>query len=196
MYSFIGGALGLALVAGMAVLEGRLAFKNDWRKGILPIILVTALMAGIWGYSVFVQKGYEKTTYKYAMHHGNYAEITVVRDRSGKIKAFSDLKLYDSVGTLRDEDSFRAGGDLTWMYSPIENYFIKKLKLEGSSSTYSDLSSGYIHVGDIYYKPKAMWLLLFIFDAPLIVIYIFARLCIRYKKKKDEMRRLNIELGL
>ena len=67
MYSFIGGAIGLALIISMVILEGKLAFKSNWRTGLIPIIAITLLIVCLLGYSVFVQRGYSIKDYKYSM---------------------------------------------------------------------------------------------------------------------------------
>lgn len=187
----------LALIIAAVLMEIILARRCSSFKVVIPMIIIAVIICGLTAYASYLNKGYEYRTARYEMSHGNYAEITLLYDR-GKLMEFSDVRIYNKAGVQVDrqwvDPEMTEGTDIE--PSEAAGYFIKKYDLKGYSTIFEDDEKDMLRLGSVRMSPGFMIPMLIAYELPLLLAFASVRLVQAYRRRKEEQRRLEIELGL
>lgn len=145
------------------------------------------------------EKSYTLHHDKYQMKNGNYAEIWVKTDSNGNAVRCSDILIKNSKDVIVYIDSPDYTDGLTeqgLQYITVAKYFKDKYKLNIYSYSVKDVKDNMINIGYLNFAPASFIFSLIIIELPLLIILLIGRLRIRYKRQKEELRKLEIEMGL
>jgi len=193
--------IALAAVTVLVIMEIRFSAGKTIIFGLIPMMIVAVLIGGICVCGAVAQKNHDVSYDRYEMSRGFYADIYMQTDGNGRTVAFSPLEIRDKDGVLVDQTDILTSDykDEDSQYKEIIAYFIGKHNLKGESVDTEDVRKSIIfRDGSTYasFRLSSLFRLLFICEIPLLVILILGKLRIRYKQKKAELKKLEIELGL
>lgn len=189
--------IALAIVIAIVLAEIMLAKKGSTFRIFIPMILIAVIICGLTAYASHLNKGYEYSTARYEMSGGNYAEITLMYDH-GSILEFSDARIYNKDGIQVDQQWIDPEmTEDTDTYTPeAAEYFIKKYDLKGSSTIFNSDDEGMLRLGNTRISPGFIIPMLITYELPLLLAFASVKLVQAYRRRKEEQRRLEIELGL
>ena len=187
----------LALIIASVLMEIILARRCSSFKVVIPMIIIAVIICGLTVYASYLNKGYEYRTARHEMSHGYYAEITLLYDH-GKLMEFSDVRIYNNDGIQVDRQWVDPEITEETDTEPYEEagYFIKKYDLKGYSTIFEDDEKGMLRLGSVRMSPGFMIPMLIAYELPLLLSFASVRLVQAYRRRKEEQRRLEIELGL
>lgn len=187
----------LALTIAVVLMEIILARRCSSFKVVIPMIIIAVIICGLTAYASYLNKGYEYRTARHEMSHGYYAEITLMYDH-GSILEFSDARIYNKDGIQVDQQWIDPEmTEDTDTYTPeAAEYFIKKYDLKGSSTIFNSDDEGMLRLGNTRISPGFMIPMLIAYELPLLLAFASVRLVQACRRRKEEQRRLEIELGL
>lgn len=187
----------LALIIASVLMEIILARRCSSFKVVIPMIIIAVIICGLTVYASYLNKGYEYRTARHEMSHGYYAEITLLYDH-GKLMEFSDVRIYNNDGIQVDRQWVDPEITEETDTEPYEEagYFIKKYDLKGYSTIFEDDEKGMLRLGSVRMSPGFMIPMLIAYELPLLLAFASVRLVQAYHRRKEEQRRLEIELGL
>ncbi len=184
--------LALLFGIGITILEIKLAGCKSKMAGLWPIIIIMVLVSFSFGYVHYVTSENSGETVRYDMDYGNYATMTLLRDESGNITQFSDVKVYNSKDVQVDEIYVCLDEpELDLELSSTVKYFVDKYELSGSSTEMDDIKNP-IYFGSLTLSRTSWIALFFSYLVPLLMIYVTARLIKSYRFRRDEMQKLKI----
>ncbi len=187
----------LALIIAAVLMEIILARRCSSFKVVIPMIIIAVIICGLTAYASYLNKGYEYRTARHEMSHGYYAEITLLYDH-GKLMEFSDVRIYNNDGIQVDRQWVDPEITEETDTEPYEEagYFIKKYDLKGYSTIFEDDEKDMLRLGSVRMSPGFMIPMLIAYELPLLLSFASVRLVQAYRRRKEEQRRLEIELGL
>ena len=187
----------LALIIASVLMEIILARRCSSFKVVIPMIIIAVIICGLTVYASYLNKGYEYRTARHEMSHGYYAEITLLYDH-GKLMEFSDVRIYNNDGIQVDRQWVDPEITEETDTEPYEEagYFIKKYDLKGYSTIFEDDEKDMLRLGSVRMSPGFMIPMLIAYELPLLLSFASVRLVQAYRRRKEEQRRLEIELGL
>lgn len=187
----------LALIIAAVLMEIILARRCSSFKVVVPMMIIAVIICGLTVYASYLNKGYEYRTARHEMSHGYYAEITLLYDH-GKLMEFSDVRIYNNDGIQVDRQWVDPEITEETDTEPYEEagYFIKKYDLKGYSTIFEDDEKGMLRLGSVRMSPGFMIPMLIAYELPLLLAFASVRLVQAYRRRKEEQRRLEIELGL
>lgn len=188
--------IALLLAVIIVILEVVFASRKSRMAGLWPVIIMTALICICFGYVHYVTWGDSTETVRYDMDYGNYATMTLQRDQDGNIVQFSEIKVYNSRDIQMDQMYvFSDDLDADVGNAELIEYFRDRYKLKGSSSD-MDMLENAIRFGNMTFSRSAgVWMVLS-YMIPLLLIYATVRLIKRYRFRRDEMKKLKIEMEM
>ena len=187
----------LALIIAVVLMEIILARRCSSFKVVIPMIIIAVIICGLTAYASYLNKGYEYRTARHEMSHGYYAEITLLYDH-GKLMEFSDVRIYNNDGIQVDRqwvDPEIAEETDTEPYEEA-GYFIKKYDLKGYSTISEYDKKDMLRLGNVRISPGFIIPMLIAYELPLLLAFASVRLVQACRRRKEEQRRLEIELGL
>ena len=187
----------LALIIAVVLMEIILARRCSSFKVVIPMIIIAVIICGLTAYASYLNKGYEYRTARHEMSHGYYAEITLLYDHD-KLMEFSDVRIYNNDGIQVDRqwvDPEIAEETDTEPYEEA-GYFIKKYDLKGYSTIFEYDEKDMLRLGSVRISPGFMIPMLIAYELPLLLAFASVRLVQACRRRKEEQRRLEIELGL
>ena len=136
-------------------------------------------------------------TARHEMSHGYYAEITLLYDH-GKLMEFSDVRIYNNDGIQVDRQWVDPEITEETDTEPYEEagYFIKKYDLKGYSTISEYDKKDMLRLGNVRISPGFIIPMLIAYELPLLLAFASVRLVQACRRRKEEQRRLEIELGL
>lgn len=187
----------LALIIAVVLMEIILARRCISFKVVIPMIIIAAIIFGLTAYASYLNKGYEYRTARHEMSHGYYAEITLLYDH-GKLMEFSDVRIYNNDGIQVDRQWVDPEITEETDTEPYEEagYFIKKYDLKGYSTISEYDKKDMLRLGSVRISPGFMIPMLIAYELPLLLAFASVRLVQACRRRKEEQRRLEIELGL
>ena len=187
----------LALIIAAVLMEIILARRCSSFKVVVPMMIIAVIICGLTVYASYLNKGYEYRTARHEMSHGYYAEITLLYDH-GKLMEFSDVRIYNNDGIQVDRQWVDPEITEETDTEPYEEagYFIKKYDLKGYSTIFEDDEKDMLRLGSVRMSPGFMIPMLIAYELPLLLAFASVRLVQAYRRRKEEQRRLEIELGL
>ncbi len=187
----------LALIIAVVLMEIILARRCSSFKVVIPMIIIAAIIFGLTAYASYLNKGYEYRTARHEMSHGYYAEITLLYDH-GKLMEFSDVRIYNNDGIQVDRQWVDPEITEETDTEPYEEagYFIKKYDLKGYSTISEYDKKDMLRLGSVRISPGFMIPMLIAYELPLLLAFASVRLVQACRRRKEEQRRLEIELGL
>ncbi len=194
MNFFISWAISLCCGGGLLFLEYILSKKKQWYVGLIPMVLVFALFAGLNVHSGQQIQKQQELTDSYEMENGMTAEIYLKQDENRQVITFSNLLIKDQEGVLRDEAGISYQKKRTiCRYQEAADYFQGKYVLSGDSvspdfvdadgAVYENTSisrNGFLTVG----------LLMLI---PLGLVYICNRIIYRRERLRRELKEMGLK---
>ncbi len=187
----------LALIIAVVLMEIILARRCSSFKVVIPMIIIAAIIFGLTAYASYLNKGYEYRTARHEMSHGYYAEITLLYDH-GKLMEFSGVRIYNNDGIQVDRQLVDPEITEETDTEPYEEagYFIKKYDLKGYSTISEYDKKDMLRLGSVRISPGFMIPMLIAYELPLLLAFASVRLVQACRRRKEEQRRLEIELGL
>lgn len=187
----------LALIIAVVLMEIILARRCSSFKVVIPMIIIAVIICGLTAYASYLNKGYEYRTARHEMSHGYYAEITLLYDH-GKLMEFSDVRIYNNDGIQVDRQWVDPEITEETDTEPYEEagYFIKKYDLKGYSTISEYDKKDMLRLGSVRISPGFMIPMLIAYELPLLLAFASVRLVQACRRRKEEQRRLEIELGL
>lgn len=187
----------LALIIAVVLMEIILARRCSSFKVVIPMIIIAVIICGLTAYASYLNKGYEYRTARHEMSHGYYAEITLLYDH-GKLMEFSDVRIYNNDGIQVDRQWVDPEITEETDTEPYEEagYFIKKYDLKGYSTISEYDKKDMLRLGNTRISPGFMIPMLIAYELPLLLAFASVRLVQACRRRKEEQRRLEIELGL
>lgn len=187
----------LALIIAVVLMEIILARRCSSFKVVIPMIIIAVIICGLTAYASYLNKGYEYRTARHEMSHGYYAEITLLYDH-GKLMEFSDVRIYNNDGIQVDRQWVDPEITEETDTEPYEEagYFIKKYDLKGYSTISEYDKKDMLRLGNVRISPGFMIPMLIAYELPLLLAFASVRLVQACRRRKEEQRRLEIELGL
>ena len=161
------------------------------------MIIIAVIICGLTAYASYLNKGYEYRTARHEMSHGYYAEITLLYDH-GKLMEFSDVRIYNNDGIQVDRQWVDPEITEETDTEPYEEagYFIKKYDLKGYSTISEYDKKDMLRLGNVRISPGFIIPMLIAYELPLLLAFASVRLVQACRRRKEEQRRLEIELGL
>ncbi|MEI3502724.1 MAG: hypothetical protein V8Q42_03340 [Anaerovoracaceae bacterium] len=187
----------LALIIAVVLMEIILARRCSSFKVVIPMIIIAVIICGLTAYASYLNKGYEYRTARHEMSHGYYAEITLLYDH-GKLMEFSDVRIYNNDGIQVDRQWVDPEITEETDTEPYEEagYFIKKYDLKGYSTISEYDKKDMLRLGSVRISPGFIIPMLIAYELPLLLAFASVRLVQACRRRKEEQRRLEIELGL
>ncbi|MCI6821605.1 MAG: hypothetical protein MR884_09275 [Clostridiales bacterium] len=187
----------LALIIAVVLMEIILARRCSSFKVVIPMIIIAVIICGLTAYASYLNKGYEYRTARHEMSHGYYAEITLLYDH-GKLMEFSDVRIYNNDGIQVDRQWVDPEITEETDTEPYEEagYFIKKYDLKGYSTISEYDKKDMLRLGNVRISPGFIIPMLIAYELPLLLAFASVRLVQACRRRKEEQRRLEIELGL
>lgn len=187
----------LALIIAVVLMEIILARRCSSFKVVIPMIIIAVIICGLTAYASYLNKGYEYRTARHEMSHGYYAEITLLYDH-GKLMEFSDVRIYNNDGIQVDRQWVDPEITEETDTEPYEEagYFIKKYDLKGYSTISEYDKKDMLRLGNVRISPGFIIPMLITYELPLLLAFASVKLVQAYRRRKEEQRRLEIELGL
>lgn len=187
----------LALIIAVVLMEIILARRCSSFKVVIPMIIIAVIICGLTAYASYLNKGYEYRTARHEMSHGYYAEITLLYDH-GKLMEFSDVRIYNNDGIQVDRQWVDPEITEETDTEPYEEagYFIKKYDLKGYSTISEYDKKDMLRLGNVRISPGFIIPMLIAYELPLLLAFASVRLVQACRHRKEEQRRLEIELGL
>lgn len=187
----------LALIIAVVLMEIILARRCSSFKVVIPMIIIAVIICGLTAYASYLNKGYEYRTARHEMSHGYYAEITLLYDH-GKLMEFSDVRIYNNDGIQVDRQWVDSEITEETDTEPYEEagYFIKKYDLKGYSTISEYDKKDMLRLGSVRISPGFIIPMLIAYELPLLLAFASVRLVQACRRRKEEQRRLEIELGL
>lgn len=187
----------LALIIAVVLMEIILARRCSSFKVVIPMIIIAVIICGLTAYASYLNKGYEYRTARHEMSHGYYAEITLLYDH-GKLMEFSDVRIYNNDGIQVDRQWVDPEITEETDTEPYEEagYFIKKYDLKGYSTISEYDKKDMLRLGNVRISPGFIIPMLIAYELPLLLSFASVRLVQACRRRKEEQRRLEIELGL
>ena len=189
--------IALAIVIAIVLMEIILARRCSSFKVVIPMIIIAVIICGLTAYASYLNKGYEYRTARHEMSHGYYAEITLLYDH-GKLMEFSDVRIYNNDGIQVDRQWVDPEITEETDTEPYEEagYFIKKYDLKGYSTISEYDKKDMLRLGSVRISPGFIIPMLIAYELPLLLAFASVRLVQACRRRKEEQRRLEIELGL
>ena len=189
--------IALAIVIAIVLAEIMLARRCSSFKVVIPMIIIAVIICGLTAYASYLNKGYEYRTARHEMSHGYYAEITLLYDH-GKLMEFSDVRIYNNDGIQVDRQWVDSEITEETDTEPYEEagYFIKKYDLKGYSTISEYDKKDMLRLGSVRISPGFIIPMLIAYELPLLLAFASVRLVQACRRRKEEQRRLEIELGL
>ena len=187
----------LALIIAVVLMEIILARRCSSFKVVIPMIIIAVIICGLTAYASYLNKGYEYSNARHEMSHGYYAEITLLYDH-GKLMEFSDVRIYNNDGIQVDRQWVDPEITEETDTEPYEEagYFIKKYDLKGYSTISEYDKKDMLRLGNVRISPGFIIPMLIAYELPLLLAFASVRLVQACRRRKEEQRRLEIELGL
>lgn len=187
----------LALIIAVVLMEIILARRCSSFKVVIPMIIIAVIICGLTAYASYLNKGYEYRTARHEMSHGYYAEITLLYDH-GKLMEFSNVRIYNNDGIQVDRQWVDPEITEETDTEPYEEagYFIKKYDLKGYSTISEYDKKDMLRLGNVRISPGFIIPMLIAYELPLLLAFASVRLVQACRRRKEEQRRLEIELGL
>ncbi len=185
----------LTIIAALVLicLEIRLSKSEKWWHGMIPIAIILVIFFIGLGWFLTNLNDYTVHTEMKELKNNTSAEIYIKTDNSNKVVTFSDLYIYDKNHTLLDHEGFSISGSSR--YSAIIKDLIKDYNLSGTSFDKEWVTNNqavYLSSGTRVFLNGYVFFVLILL-LPFIAIYTINRRIIQSKKKKAELKKLNIE---
>ena len=194
MNFYIGWMISLCCGIGLLFLEYYLSKKKQWYAGMIPMLLVFALFAGLNVHSGLQIQKQQNLTDSYEMKNGMRAEIHLKQDENRKVIAFSNLLIKDQEDILRDEAGISYQTEKTiCRYQEAAECFKEKYALMGDS-----VSPDFVDVDGAVYENTSISRNGFLFAGLLMLIprglvYLCNRLIYRRERLRMELKAMGLK---
>lgn len=178
-----------AVAAALIYGQVRLSRTKSFLPGLIPVVLTFAFFAGAWIWSVNQTGGLHEKTLTQELASGNVLEVTLQLDREDQVIFISPPAVKSKDGVILDYEEW-------WEGCPLENAF-EKLSSQYAFDENTPIDYGHsensVYIDGAWMNMAVFPACIVIITGPLAVIYILQRWKIRKQKRRDELRRLNIE---
>ena len=197
---FLSVIVSFAIIILLAALEIFLSTRRSKWPGLVLVILVAAVAIGINLSITLTANSYEEETLAMKDGNGNQFELIVRYDKQGEIVDFSELYVDDKNGErVAKVELWLEGGKLMGeteqvLYQDALDELTEGLVLDGVSWSRDDLEEKMVRVQDGSYIGVGNWALsTLLVVVPILPVYMVGRLTVRAKRRKKELRKLQVE---
>lgn len=185
--------ISLACGSGLLLAEFCLSRQKRWFAGIVPIVLIAMLFFGLETYSYVQLKECRVFTDSSRMENGFSAEMTLKQNGARSTVAFSDLRIKDQNGILRDETYIGFHNkEIYCKYEEAAAYFQIKYGLQGDSRGSEDMDARAVSFGNTSVFAGSFFQTGVLILLPMILIFALNRILYRNQRIQREIKEMGI----